>query len=64
MPASFQALLVHHFSYSRRFIVGDSEIIVKEDLREKENNKRIFAVLEAGFSVFVTGHGYWKGSVE
>jgi len=26
--------------------------------------KRNFAVLEAGFPVFVAGHGYQKGSVE
>jgi hypothetical protein len=41
MPASFQALTVHHFSYNRQCVVGDSEIVVKEDVREKENEKEL-----------------------
>jgi len=41
MPASFPALTVHHFSYNGLCIVGGSEIVVKEDVRGKENEKEL-----------------------
>jgi hypothetical protein len=41
MPSSFQALPVHHFSHYRRSEFGDSEIVVKEDVRENENEKEL-----------------------
>jgi hypothetical protein len=61
MPASFQALTVHHFSYNRRCIVGDSEIVVKEGVREKENEKEL-CCFRSRFSGLRSW--YWKGSVE
>jgi len=54
MPASFQALPVHQFSYYRRCIVEDSEI-VKEGVREKENEKELCC-----FKSRFSGHRSWS----